>query len=75
MKSSLVLFSRLVPWLLGAYITLMFGFTLSAAAELSYFEDEFFHLEKIQLFLDHGYYALSGGENAAGELLGIRGHL
>ena len=60
---------------MGIYILLMFALTLSGADDLSYYDDEFIHLAKIQLFLDHGYYALSGGENAAGELLGTRGHL
>jgi len=69
------MFSKLLPWMLGTYILLMFGFTLSAVAELSYYEDELIHLEKIQVFLDHGVYARSGGENAAGELLGTRGYL
>lgn len=57
------------------YIIAMFALTLSGSDDLSYYDDEFIHLAKIQLFLDHGFYALSGGENAAGELLGTRGHL
>jgi len=75
MKNALVMFSRLIPWLMSAYIILMFAFTLSAANSLGYYGDELIHLEKIQVFLDHGLYALSNGENSAGELLGIRGHL
>jgi hypothetical protein len=75
MNRMMVLAARLFPWLMGFYIILMFAFTLSGADDLSYYDDEMIHLAKIQLFLDHGYYALSGGENAAGELLGTRGHL
>jgi len=75
MTSFLAVITRLFPWLIGVYILVMMAMTLSAANSLSYFDDEFFHLAKIQLFLDHGLYALSGGENAAGELLGTRGHL
>ena len=75
MASTLAVIKRLFPWLIGVYILVMVALTLSAANSLSYFDDEFFHLAKIQLFLDHGLYALSGGENAAGELLGTRGHL
>lgn len=75
MKGITVFFQRLVPWAMGAYVVAMFGITLAGVGQLSYYGDELIHLEKLALYLEHGFYAMSGGENSAGELLGIRGHL
>lgn len=70
-----MILKRIVPWALGAYVLFMFGLTLSGVGRLTYYGDELIHLEKLQVFLEHGVYALSGGESASGELLRARGHI
>lgn len=74
-KAHMTRLSKLAPWVLGLYVLVMFAVTLAAVGKLSYYGDELVHLQKLQVYLDHGLYAMSGGETESGELKSTRGHL
>jgi hypothetical protein len=67
--------AKIAPWVLGAYVLVMFGVTLAGVGKLSYYGDELIHIAKLQTFLEHGLYTVRVGRNEAGELVSTFGHV
>ena len=70
-----VIFRRALPWVLAAYVLFMFGVSLAGIGNLSYYGDEFIHVEKLRTFFEHGLYTVRVGFTDSGEMVSTFGHV
>jgi hypothetical protein len=70
-----VIFTRALPWVLAAYVLFMFGVSLAGIGHLSYYGDEFIHVEKLRTFFEHGLYTVRVGFTESGEMISTFGHV